>query len=41
MVEISFVPSLDVSMVLNALLAILERRKSPEARSIKVNCADL
>lgn len=41
MVEISFVPSLDVSMVLNALLDIFERRKSPETRSIKVNLADL
>ncbi len=41
MVEISFVPSLDVSMVLNTLLDIFERRKTPEARSIKVNIADL
>ena len=41
MVEISFVPSLDVSMVLNALLDIFERRKSPETRVIKVYLADL
>lgn len=41
MAEISFTPSVDVSVVLNALLDIFERRKSPETRSIKVNLADL
>lgn len=41
MTEISFTPSPDVSIVLNALLDIFERRKSPETRSIKVNFTDL
>ena len=43
--EISFTPSLDVAVVLNALLDILERRTSHstqhETRSIKVTLADL
>jgi hypothetical protein len=39
--EISFIPAPDVSMVLNTLLDIFERRKTPEAHSIKVNIADL
>lgn len=38
---VSFIPSPDVSATLHALLDIFERRKSPEARSIKVNLADL
>ncbi|MFO7586146.1 MAG: DUF2220 family protein [Anaerolineales bacterium] len=38
---ISFTLSPDVSVVLNALLDIFERRKSPETRVIKVNLADL
>jgi hypothetical protein len=38
---ISFTPSPDVVVVLNALLDIVERRKNPEARSVKVNLADL
>lgn len=41
MTEISFTPSPDVSIVLNALLDIFERRKSPKTRSIKVNFTDL
>jgi len=38
---IPFTPSPDVSVALNALLDIFEHRKSPEARVIKVNLADL
>lgn len=36
MADISFTPSTDVSVVLNALLDIFERRKNPSERSIKV-----
>jgi hypothetical protein len=39
--DISFIPSPDVSLALNALLDIFERRKSPEVRAIKVRLADL
>ncbi len=39
--EISFSPSPDVTIVLNTLLDIYERRKSPEARSIKISIVDL
>jgi hypothetical protein len=39
--DISFTPSPDVSVVLNALLDIFERRKSPETRVIKVHIADV
>lgn len=38
---ISFTPSPDVSVALNALLDMFERRKRPEARSVKVGFADL
>lgn len=38
---ISFTPSPDVSVALNALLDIFERRKTPETRIIKANLADL
>ncbi len=41
LMTISFTPSPDVSVVLNALLDIFERRKSPGTRSIKVNLANL
>ncbi|MCG2788114.1 MAG: DUF2220 domain-containing protein [Anaerolineae bacterium] len=39
--NISFTPSSDVAAALNTLLDILERRKSPEARSIKVSLVDI
>ncbi len=38
---ISFAPSPDVSIALNILLDIFERRKNPESRAIKINLADL
>lgn len=38
---ILFTPSPDVSVALNTLLDIFERRKSPEARAIRINLADL